>query len=185
MIPTENAHNACHVFRDQLDAWLDGEYLADHMQQHHDSCAACRHETQLARAIGGITGSLPQLTGPEIHTPKTLATNHGFVAQLTHIVHTWRQPFVFVPTLALVLAVIAWTQLRTPDTAVDPELVVIDGVEYTREDIRKAAADLQIALRYIDRYRPGRVISAELDTKAPARETDSNEQDDSADAPTI
>lgn len=178
---TTNAHNDCNVFLDRLDAWLAGEYFADHMQQHHDSCAACRNEAQLARAIGGIATALPQLTGPEIHTPKTRVTHHGRIAQ---VLHAWRQPYVFAPALALVLAVAAWTQLRMPDTAVDPEVVLIDGVEYTRDDIRKAAADLQIALRYIDRYRPARVISAELDTQAPARETDST-QDDGADAPTI
>lgn len=178
----KNAPDDCDVFLDRLDAWLAGEYVADHMQQHHDSCAACRREAQLARAIGGITEALPQLAGPEIHTPKTHATNHGVIA---HLLHAWRQPFVFAPALALVLAVLAWPQLRTADTAVDPDLVIIDGVEYTRDDIRKAAADLQIALRYIDRYRPARVISAELDTSAPARETDGNERDDGAEAPTI
>src|SRR5690606_6651580 len=34
---TESANNDCNLFLDQLDAWLACEYLADHMQQHHDS----------------------------------------------------------------------------------------------------------------------------------------------------
>ena len=86
----------------------------------------------------------------------------------------------------MLLTLLAWPQLRAPDTAVEPELVIIDGREYTRDEIRKAAEDLQLALRYIDRYRPARVISAELsDDSAPAASEDTGNDPDGRAVPTI
>lgn len=176
---TQTPHSDCERFLEQLDAWLEGDYSADHMRAHHDACASCRKQTQLARAIRGITSALPQLRGPDIHVRSTKPS------VWTQLLHTWRQPLVFVPALALAIALLAWPQLRAPQTAVEPELVIIDGRAYTREEIRKAAEDLQLALRYIDRYRPGRVISAELDTGEAPTPASGSERNDGDLAPTI
>lgn len=175
---TQNEH--CSEFLDRLDAWLAGAYTGSEMQAHHDSCAACRREAELARAISNITSALPILTGPAIPGPSGKHRNHGLVAQLLQL---WRQPLVFAPMLALILALLVLPQWRAPDTAVEPELVIIDGEEYTREEIRKAAEDLELALRYIDRYRPARVISAELEQGDSEPETRDETGDD--DVPTI
>jgi hypothetical protein len=172
---------ACSTFLDQLDAWLTGEIESEQMWTHHDNCASCRMEARLAREIGGIMTALPELTGPEIRTPATKVVQPGR-GLLDQLLGAWRQPLVFVPALALVLAVLLMPQWRATPTAVEPELVIIDGQEYTREEIRKAAADLELALRYIDRYGPSRVISAELDNSSqrpPSPEADSD------DVPTI
>jgi hypothetical protein len=155
----------CSGFRDKLDAWLAGEFEAEHMWAHHDSCESCRMETRLAREIGAIATALPELRGPEIrmHAVKDVRGNRTFVERL---LGAWREPLVLVPAFALLLAVVLVIQLRTPaTTAVDPDIVVIDGTEYTREEIQKAAADLELALRYIDKYGtyPAAVISAELE----------------------
>jgi hypothetical protein len=82
-----------------------------------------------------------------------------------------------VPALALVLAVLLMPQWRATPTAIEPEVVIIDGQAYTREEIQKAAADLELALRYIDRYGPSRVISAELDNGSPRPEPDTQDSD--------
>jgi hypothetical protein len=154
----------CSAFLDKLDAWLADEYDAEHMQAHHDSCESCRNETRLAREIVAITAALPELTGPEIRVPNA-QTAQG-QALLERLLGTWRQPLVLVPALALLLAAVFVIQLREPATvAVDPDIVVIDGTEYTREEIQQAAADLETALRYLDKYGtyPAQVISAELE----------------------
>lgn len=197
-VPTQTPDAQCSAFLDQLDAWLAGDYSAAHMQQHHDSCASCRREAQLARRIGAITSALPQLAAAELHLPASQGKHKAFAAQssgnlaaqLTQLLHAWlrawRQPLVFVPAFALLAVVLAVLQSRAPGTAVEPELVIIDGEEYTREEIRKAAEDLQLALRYIDRYRPARVISAELDKgEAPPTATDDSRAQDADAVPTI
>ncbi len=155
----------CSAFLDKLDAWLADEYDADHMQAHHDSCESCRNETRLAREIVAITAALPELTGPEIRVPNAQHAQAGQTL-LERLLGTWRQPLVLVPPLALLLAAVFVVQLREPATvAVDPDIVVIDGTEYTREEIQQAAADLELALRYLDKYSamPAQVISAELE----------------------
>jgi hypothetical protein len=155
----------CSGFLDKLDAWVAGEFEAEHMWAHHDSCESCRMETRLAREIGAITTALPELRGPEIrvHHAKDLRGGRTLIERL---LGAWREPLVLVPAFALLLAALVVIQLREPATiAVDPDIVIIDGTQYTREEIRKAAADLELALRYIDRYGtyPAAVISAELD----------------------
>ena len=182
MTPT-TPNDTCTVFRDRLDAWLAGEYDDARMWTHHDGCEACRMEARLARDISGVLTALPLLPGPHIPTPAGARTRHGIISRL---LQAWRQPLVFVPALALFVAVLALPQLRAPDTAVEPELVIIDGRAYTREEIRKAAEDLQLALRYLDRYRPAQVISAELSdgNAAPATGDDDNSPDGRA-VPTI
>jgi hypothetical protein len=155
----------CSAFLDKLDAWLADECDAEHMQAHHDSCESCRIETRLAREIGAITAALPELAGPEIRTPKTRSVQAG-QGLIERLVGAWREPLVLVPVLALTLAAVFGIQLReTPATAIEPDVVIIDGTEYTREEIRKAAADLDLALRYLDKYGtvPAQVISAELE----------------------
>lgn len=162
---TKTGTAACSAFLDQLDAWLTGEIESEQMWTHHDNCASCRLEARLAREIGGIMTALPELTGPEIAIPAAPGLQPGR-SLLDRLLGTWRQPLVFVPALALVLAVLLVPQWRTPPTAIEPELVIIDGQEYTREEIQKAAADLELALRYLDRYGPAQVISAELDNSS-------------------
>ncbi len=153
---------ACAVFLDKLDAWLDGDSDDAQMWAHHDSCAACRQETRLAREISAITTALPELVCPDFRLPRVQQAPQSLVARLFG---TWRQPLVFVPAFALVFALVVMIQLRTPDTAIDPDVVIIDGQEFTREQIQKAASDLELALRYIDEYStyPAKVISAELE----------------------
>jgi hypothetical protein len=163
---TQTTDNSfCIYFLDKLDAWLADEYDAEHMQAHHDSCESCRKETRLAREIVAITAALPELTGPEIRVPNAQDVHTGQTL-LERLLGTWRQPLVLVPALALLLAAVFVVQLREPATvAVDPDIVVIDGTEYTREEIQQAAADLETALRYLDKYGtyPAQVISAELE----------------------
>jgi hypothetical protein len=154
----------CAVYLDKLDAWLAGELDAEHMWTHHDSCPACQQETRLAREIGSIAAALPELVCPDFRLPvRHEAPAQPFIARL---LGTWRQPLVFVPAFAAVLAALVMIQLRTPDTAINPALVIIDGQEYTREEIQQAATDLELALRYIDKYStyPAKVISAELES---------------------
>lgn len=197
MAKTQNHDATCKAFLDELEAWLAGDYSDAHMQQHHDSCASCGREAQLARRIGAITASLPPLAATEL----PLAATHGRPARppgessdrvatplmlLRAWLQTWHQPFVFVPAFALVAIVLVVLQGRAPDTAVEPDFVIIDGEQYTREEIRKAAADLELALRYIERYRPARVISAELDTgAAPPTTPDDSRAPDAGAVPTI
>jgi len=155
----------CGAFLDRLDAWLAGEFDGDHMQAHHDSCESCRREMRLAREIGAIATALPELRGPDIRVP-TAQELRPAQSVLARLRGTWLQPLVLVPAFALVLAAVLVVQLREPRaTAIDPDIVIIDGVEYTREEIQKAAADLELALRYIDKYGnyPAQVISAELE----------------------
>jgi hypothetical protein len=163
---TETQNNIfCSAFLDKLDAWLTGEFEAEYMQAHHDSCESCRRETRLAREIGSIVSALPELQGPEIRMPAAKERRPG-PNLIERLLGVWRQPLVLVPALALVLTVLFIVQLRdTPATVVDPDVVIIDGTEYTREEIQKAAADLELALRYIDKYGtyPAQVISAELE----------------------
>ena len=181
-----NDDTNCSAFLDRLDAWLAGELEAEGMWEHHDSCESCRLQARLAREIGGIMTALPELRSPEIRTPAGKVAPRGpTLAQ--QLLSAWRQPLVFVPAMAaLVLALMLVPQLRVGDTAIEPELVVIDGEVYTRDEIQKATADLELALRYIDKYRPARVISAELDKDQPeAAPQDSGEQKRRDEAPTI
>lgn len=165
----------CSAFLDKLDAWLAGEYDAEHMQSHHDGCASCRNETRLAREIGRIMSALPELRGPEIRAHAAQEPGEGLVARL---LSAWRQPLVLVPAFVLMVAVALVIQLRNPATAVEPDVVIIDGTEYTREEIAQAAADLETALRYLDKYGtyPAQVISAELeDSRLPLPEPQGND----------
>lgn len=132
------------------------------MSAHHANCASCRQETRLAREIGGIMTALPELVCPDIRLPVVAQMPQSLVARL---LGAWRQPLVFVPAFALVVALVLVIQLRGPDTAIDPEVVIIDGQEFTREQIQQAASDLELALCYIDEYGtyPAKVISAELE----------------------
>src|SRR5690606_31555889 len=98
-------------------------------QAHHDSCAACRNETRLARAIGSILRALPEPSAPTIRTPGT--SNHSGQSLLERFVGAWRQPLVFVPALALVLAVLVLPQLHIGAAAIEPDVVIIDGEVYT------------------------------------------------------
>ncbi len=175
---------ACAVFLDNLDAWLAGELETEHMWTHHDSCAACRHEARLAREIGGILTALPELVCPDFRLP-LVAEPHHAQSLLARFFGTWRQPLVFVPAFALVLALMFVIPVRTPQTAIEPEVVIIDGREFTREQIQKAATDLELALRYIDKYGtyPAKVISAELEQSHLPLPLPQSESDD--DAPTI
>ncbi len=155
----------CGAFLDRLEAWLAGEYDAEHMQAHYDSCEGCRREAQLAREIGSIVATLPQLAGPEL---RVYAADHAHADQplFARLLGAWRQPLVLVPAFALALAAVVAVQWHRPErTAVDPDLVIIDGTAYTREEIQQAAADLETALRYLDKYGayPAQVISAELE----------------------
>jgi hypothetical protein len=177
---TDNTNDPCAGFLDRLDLWLAGELAADSsqtMQAHHDGCAACQLETRLARAIDAITAALPEQVCPELQVPvfkgsgrshaeiRAPATRHltlpghSFIARL---LAAWRQPLVFVPAFALVLATLLVVQFRAP---ADSRRVVIDGQEYSLADIIEATEDLEIALRYLDKYAsyPARVVSAELE----------------------
>jgi hypothetical protein len=161
-----NDTTSCEAFLDKLDAWLADEYAAEYMLAHHDNCARCRQETRLAREILAITSALPELQGPEIHLHSAHAAYVG-PTLIERLLATWRQPLVLVPALAILLAAVFVIQLREPQTRViDPDLVIIDGTAYTREEIQKAAADLELALRYLDKYGtyPAQVISAELES---------------------
>lgn len=161
-------NNPCSAFRANLDQWLARELDADHsvdMQVHHDGCAACQLETRLARAIDTITAALPEPACPALKLPVAANPATGLVARL---LAAWRQPLVYVPAFAAVLVtllVLQLPQLRVADPAPDPDRVLIDGRAYTREEIVQAAADLELALRYLDKYAsfPARVVSAELE----------------------
>jgi hypothetical protein len=179
----DNSKDPCAGFLANLDLWLASELDAGQdrvMQAHHDTCPACQLETRLARQITAITAALPAQVCPELQFPLIKQTDssakilpqqttrrvalprHSYIARL---LHTWRQPFVYVPAFALVLVMLLVIQLRDFDTVVDPELVIIDGREYTREEIVRATADLELALQYLDKYAsyPAKVVQAELE----------------------
>lgn len=180
---TDNSKDACTEFVDKLDLWLAGELDRGHsfaMQAHHDACVACRQETGLARQIDAITQALPVEVYPEIPLLVSRTTGNSRVELgsratqqadvvgntfITRLVAIWRQPLVFIPAFALVLVTLLVFQFHGTGTPIDPQIVIIDGQEYTREDIIRAAADLEIALRYLDKYGsyPARVVRAELE----------------------
>lgn len=163
---TANTKDTCDQFLDNLDQWLAFELDAEHssaMQLHHDACPACQLETRLARAIDLITVALPQQVCPPLKLP--VSKKPGIKELISRLLTTWRQPLVYVPAAAAVLVTLVVIQLRIADAPVAPVRVVINGQEYTQEEIMKAAADLEIALRYLDKYGsyPARVVSAELE----------------------
>jgi hypothetical protein len=180
---TDSSKDPCTGFLDNLDLWLASELDAHQnlvMQAHHDACPACRLETRLAHEITAITAALPAQVCPELQLPLIKQTDsspitpqqqttrdvalraHAYIARL---LRAWRQPLVYVPAFALVLVMLLVIQLHSSDTVVDPELVIIDGREYTREEIVRATADLELALRYLDKYAsyPAKVVQAELE----------------------
>jgi hypothetical protein len=162
--------DACEHFLDRLDAWLAGE-IGDEagasMQTHHDSCDHCRQEARLALAIDGITRALPEhdlpaLVRPSAQLPRSQNGRNGFLEHLARLVDTWRQPLVYAPALLLGGLLIVLVMQTGPTPA--PQTVTVDGVEYSQAEILRAAADLEIALRYLDKYGtiPARVVHAEL-----------------------
>lgn len=177
--------SACGQFLDRLDAWLAGEVPGEAgiaLQHHHDNCAQCRVETRLARAIDGITRALPEHDLPTLTRQPPVQAAHrqtsplGFQVYLARLLDTWRQPLVYAP--ALVLASLLALLLVQTGPAPVPQTVTVDGVEYNQEEILRAAADLELALRYLDKYGtiPARLVHAELqphtepvpNTEAPA-----------------
>lgn len=174
-----NSKDPCADFRDSLDLWLGHELDADcseYMQAHHDACAACQMETRLAREVDAITAALPAHVDPARQLLVDTTTRMGQRAALhrnmtpdvpfiTRLLAAWRQPLVFVPALALVLATLLAVQLRLSDTSTDSQIVIIDGREYTQAEIMKATEDLKIALRYLDKYGsyPATVVQSGLE----------------------
>ncbi|MES2605580.1 MAG: hypothetical protein V4603_11630 [Pseudomonadota bacterium] len=161
-----NGPNTCDGFLDKLDMWLASELDANDsfvMQQHHDGCVACQQETRLARAIDTVTLSLPQKVCPPLRSPVAKETSASFV---TRLLAMWREPLVLVPALTLVLAALLVVQFNVGDApAAQPQTLVVNGQEYTQEEVIKAAADLELALRYLSKYGtyPARVVSTQLD----------------------
>lgn len=170
---TDDTNAPCDDFLASLDVWLARELAEAHslaMQIHHDCCAACQLETRLARAVTTITEALPEPQLP-IVTDSSRNTTGGQRATprreslLSRLLATWQQPLVFAPALALVLLAVLVIQFRGAGPAVDPDIVIIDGQQFTREEILRATEDLELALRYLDKYGsyPARVVQAELE----------------------
>lgn len=163
---SEKGQRHCDEFLDKLDLWLAGELepVQHHaMQAHEEGCSACRLEARLAREIDSITRALPELESQlSPHVPHP-GNDPGRETLLSRLLRAWRQPLVFVPALALMLAAVLLSP-RLGESTAEPQTVMVDGREYTEDEIIKAAQDLELALRYLDKYGsyPARVVSAEL-----------------------
>lgn len=57
--------------------------------------------------------------------------------------------------------------LRTEPEA-GPGFITVDGVEYSQAEVLRAAADLELALRYLDKYGsfPARLVHADRQDEA-------------------
>lgn len=163
-------HITCTTFNEQLDYWLEGELdhaQQQHMQSHCEHCTACQAEACLAAAVNATVQALPELQRPELMTTSRVrtrapASGPGLIQGL---LQAWYQPLVLVPAMALVMAVGVFVTVQPPaDRARSPDLVVVNGQEYSQEELIQAAEELELALRYLDRYGtvPARVVHTEL-----------------------
>lgn len=161
---TQTRHDApldCEAFLDRLDAWLaqalDAEFAVA-MQAHHAHCAACRMETRLAQTIDSTLHALPAHELPGLATAQR--PTPLWRARLARLLELWSQPLVYAPALALVAA-LALVLLR-PDSAPSADTITVDGVTYSQAEVLRAAADLELALRYLDKYGsfPSRLVHA-------------------------
>lgn len=161
----------CKPFFDLLEHWLAGELDAPQsalMQAHHDACEDCRLETRLARNITAIASSLPLAAPVAVNVPVASHRASRIEAPETllgRLLAAWREPLVLVPAFALLLGLGLFLTVRQPAVhTTNPDLVVINGQEYTQEEVIQAAQELELALRYLDKYGsyPARVVTTEL-----------------------
>jgi anti-sigma factor RsiW len=154
----------CADFLDQLDAWLAREVdaaTASAMQAHAQGCAACREEVRLAVAIDSTLHALPAHDLPGLHHSEGAQQTSWWREHWTQLKALWSQPLVYAPALALAAA-LGIVLLRTEPEA-DPGFITVDGVEYSQAEVLRAAADLELALRYLDKYGsfPARLVNAD------------------------
>jgi hypothetical protein len=157
---TDTHTDPCQQFEDQLDRWLgeelDGQQNA-FMQTHHDSCLGCQIETRLAREIDTITQSLPSQHCPDIQLPsvtpqRSFPDTARAPSLFSQFLDAWRRPLVFGPALALLLIVGVFIQTHLTGTPEEPPLIVVNGEEYTPEEVIQAKQELELALEYLRKY---------------------------------
>jgi hypothetical protein len=201
MKPTDANNFSCDSFLEQLDLWLAGELASAQalpMQQHAADCVSCQHEVHLARAIDGVVTALPvptnslsqAYTSSSPSSQKAISTkpqaarlreNDGVSpihrGLLSHLLNLWRQPLVFAPALALLLATLVLFQFKQPTTPATA-VVVIDGKAYSQQEIAKAMQDFELALRYLNKYGnyPAQTVHAQLEQTPKPQPATSTEQ---------
>lgn len=152
----------CGKFHDNLDSWLAGELEENHaidMQAHLAICDGCRVEYNLAREILQTTQSLPEIDwSPGIILVEGKSFGDLLREYFTPLVQLYRKPALMLPTLLIVSATsILVFQLLTGDAPGNGKLVIadsviIDGKEYSREEIDAAVSDFILAMDYLNKY---------------------------------
>lgn len=170
----QEAPMVCADFLDRLDAWLARDLSAAQthaMQAHHDGCATCREEVRLAQAIDSALHALPAHDLPGLGHTESARPLPLWRERWAQLKALWSQPLVYAPALALVAA-LALIMLRT-EPVPGPDTITVDGVAYSQAEVLRAAADLELALRYLDKYGsfPARLVHADRqEDAAPTRD---------------
>lgn len=171
MNTTDNNQHASHCenFLLNLDLWLANELKQESslvMQAHLETCSDCRTEAQLALKLESIIAELPEMDCPLPQIiDKESNTPHPPINLFQRLLDAWRQPLVLVPAFSLLLISILVIRFSTPVfTPTNSEFIVVNGQEYTQEEVIQAVAELELALKYLGKYSryPAQVVRAEI-----------------------
>lgn len=157
-----NKPGYCETFTGNLDNWLEGELAEDivtDMQLHLDSCPKCVVEYRLAQKVLQTTRELPELDwSAKIIVVERDNFSERLKDYFSPLIQLWRRPALMLPTL-LVVAVTSILVFElfydNKPGEVQPELagkIIIDGKEYSQNEVNDAIADFVLAMDYLDKY---------------------------------